>query len=430
MALIKCPDCKKKISDSVDTCPNCGKNLTVDDKAKGFALLKKDTKCKKSWVICVLFLVLLTILCFLDIKFRRSEENKKQWEEKEFYENLDMFLSLCNVYIADLGVKVRELDDVWSNLILKESNDETDKYTKDKNGKFVDFSTAIGKYISNNEEGLEKIKESFDKCEEYFQRIEFCGHYDEFTNTIIGFSEELKEELWAYYNVFYKINFNYNDFARKVFEHKENTKHWINAIKELIKIHQRNETNVKWNFTMDRMINDLVNTSPIIVLLLLLGLDVSIIRYKKKLFILTYILIFVICGVFPKVVRYGNGNLFNSILTLLICLLFLVFLLPSLMEKKKIFSTVFFLIMYGGVIVHILYSFYYRLKIEKIVKIKAIDEFVYELKKVDYAAMFLKVINNDWVMGISVTIIGGYCLKLIDQKIDIKGSELKDKKDA
>lgn len=32
MALIKCPECKKNISTTVDTCPHCGYKLSAEDK--------------------------------------------------------------------------------------------------------------------------------------------------------------------------------------------------------------------------------------------------------------------------------------------------------------------------------------------------------------------------------------------------------------
>ncbi len=47
MALIKCPECKKKISDSVVTCPRCGAVLTEGKKDRSRGKAKKQRKGKR-----------------------------------------------------------------------------------------------------------------------------------------------------------------------------------------------------------------------------------------------------------------------------------------------------------------------------------------------------------------------------------------------
>jgi len=34
MALIACPECKKKVSDTSENCPNCGYKFTIEEKEK------------------------------------------------------------------------------------------------------------------------------------------------------------------------------------------------------------------------------------------------------------------------------------------------------------------------------------------------------------------------------------------------------------
>lgn len=53
MALTKCPDCGKEISDKADACPNCGCPIYKEKKGKG----KKKEKDKKESVESILSLV-------------------------------------------------------------------------------------------------------------------------------------------------------------------------------------------------------------------------------------------------------------------------------------------------------------------------------------------------------------------------------------
>ena len=47
MALIKCPECKKKISDVAEKCPNCGKTITEADIVNAYENKRKREKRKQ-----------------------------------------------------------------------------------------------------------------------------------------------------------------------------------------------------------------------------------------------------------------------------------------------------------------------------------------------------------------------------------------------
>ena len=51
MALIKCPECKKKISNTIKTCPNCGYELKEEDRK-----VKKKKPILKIIILCILLI--------------------------------------------------------------------------------------------------------------------------------------------------------------------------------------------------------------------------------------------------------------------------------------------------------------------------------------------------------------------------------------
>ena len=63
MALITCPDCKKKISDNATACPNCGFQLTPEKISK----IKEDEKKARGsgcWVVIAMIIIIPNIINF------------------------------------------------------------------------------------------------------------------------------------------------------------------------------------------------------------------------------------------------------------------------------------------------------------------------------------------------------------------------------
>ncbi|MCF7802494.1 MAG: hypothetical protein K9N34_10825 [Candidatus Marinimicrobia bacterium] len=60
MSLLACPECKKKISDTTDTCPNCGYQLTPEKISE----IKEEEKKKKRGcgIGCLSIIVIIIIL--------------------------------------------------------------------------------------------------------------------------------------------------------------------------------------------------------------------------------------------------------------------------------------------------------------------------------------------------------------------------------
>lgn len=73
MSMIKCPECKKKISDKAKTCPHCG--APIPDKSSVSPTLQKKTR--KSG--CLIFIVVVAIFIFIGSNMNHhSEETESE----------------------------------------------------------------------------------------------------------------------------------------------------------------------------------------------------------------------------------------------------------------------------------------------------------------------------------------------------------------
>lgn len=191
MALIKCPDCKKKISDSVEKCPKCGCKLSEDMIIE--AKNKKERGRKKKRVIIIFSLIFtFLIVVGLTTAYFVNENNKKIEEEKriekkkeeeeqrkkkkadektkkrklkrEFYQKTIALNSSSNKMSEYLQEKSVIISNTWSNAIFKSKNKDTNKYTIEK-GKFVDFNKAVNNAIEDifEKKQFEKIYQEYEK---------------------------------------------------------------------------------------------------------------------------------------------------------------------------------------------------------------------------------------------------------------------------
>lgn len=65
MALIKCTECGKQISDTVSNCPNCGMVMTEEKKFEGYKLIQKDKNKPGIGLYSVLFGIFIPIVGFI-----------------------------------------------------------------------------------------------------------------------------------------------------------------------------------------------------------------------------------------------------------------------------------------------------------------------------------------------------------------------------
>lgn len=164
---------------------------------------------------------------------------------------------------------------------------------------------------------------------------------------------------------------------------------------------------------MDNLFNYIVNLSPLILLFILMILDISIIKHKEKMLIVSYFFMLFFSCIYQYIIIYTYGDLFKAILSEIIIVVFLILFLRLILEKGKKFQNFIFLLIYGILIMMILYSFYYRLKAEDIIKIKIIDDIINKAKKIDYIDVFIKIINQPWTIAIFSPIIIKIIIKIM-----------------
>lgn len=231
MALIKCTDCKKKISDSVDVCPNCGKKLTDDDKAKGLLLIRNSKKKKRFIIGGVVILAVLSVCCTLfvinqDLKKKKEEERiaieKNKKEEEEYIKQHNEYVNSMNeCYNAaqEMNEKIQELSSlitrVWHNSIFEEKNKDTDKYTI-KNGKFQSFEDSVNKCIEKEVQKKKFLNVGTDFADKYAKILkleiperdkESFGEYDTFIR-------DYAKMIYDFYQFAIMPSGNYNEFSQ------------------------------------------------------------------------------------------------------------------------------------------------------------------------------------------------------------------------
>lgn len=145
MALVKCSECGKEISDTIKKCPNCGyKN-------------KKKLNKKKFVIICIISLVLLIGSC-VSIIMIKNNNTKQQENLVQEYDSL----------IVETGAKI------YVNGVLAQyySGGIVDAWYDCIKSKYCsDFNTRIKNYMSQNGKGLTTLKDNKAEIEKNMQKL-------------------------------------------------------------------------------------------------------------------------------------------------------------------------------------------------------------------------------------------------------------------
>ena len=151
MALIKCPECGKEISDKAAACPHCGCPVPVSGNAHllqkhGSSVAVEKHKSLLKYIIFVVFAVIAAIFFFY---------NQKQAADKaaraEYISNVHSISDEMLAGAAEAEDVCNTAKSVWYNAIFEKSSSSTDKFTKIGDSKyFRDFDSALNELYSDD----------------------------------------------------------------------------------------------------------------------------------------------------------------------------------------------------------------------------------------------------------------------------------------
>lgn len=143
MALIKCPECGKEISDTSKACVHCGFKLEVSEKEKK----KNKKKIVKIVIILVVVALLAGLVLFIRAKVAESKARAQEIRERSRAELYKSDLYLISFKILSAGAETERcgnlVRDVWYNTIWEKDDPDTDIYTKSNGVFYDDFNDAL-----------------------------------------------------------------------------------------------------------------------------------------------------------------------------------------------------------------------------------------------------------------------------------------------
>lgn len=135
MSLIKCPECKKKISDNVDKCPNCGNPITDEIKITSIQLMEQQQEQNRKLMkkICIIAIIVVCLCIVLSAVY--------------YILNLEKIsISKAQEYMANQQYeKVIKILDKYkdSNDTAKELYDDATFMTSDEGEFLIDFADGL-----------------------------------------------------------------------------------------------------------------------------------------------------------------------------------------------------------------------------------------------------------------------------------------------
>lgn len=199
MALIKCPECEKEISNKVKSCPNCGYPMIEEGEAYAtepqqveLTSVKIKTKPTLKKNASILIISLVTIIIFI-FGYKTVSENKAEQIYKQSYNEYIDNLYLVQLSMFNGAAKAESIcnlvSQVWKNTIYKEKSYKTDDYTR-PNGYFVsDFNIAITNFYddSSTKNKIGDIKSNQDRVQELMKTLKSTPEgLDKCYETVLG----------------------------------------------------------------------------------------------------------------------------------------------------------------------------------------------------------------------------------------------------
>ena len=121
MAMITCPECKKKISETADSCPNCGYQKIAEIK-------KKEQQALKGCGIGCLSVIVIFVVIYMIGSFSSNDSGNKSPDKNLLPREVDGFYigedMLFVGMSADDCFAILAPDDLVRQTIVKDPNDE------------------------------------------------------------------------------------------------------------------------------------------------------------------------------------------------------------------------------------------------------------------------------------------------------------------
>ena len=181
MALVKCQECGKEISDTVKVCPNCG--------------FKEKKSIPKNKLIIIIATVAILVCGSIVTGIIIHNNNVKQQENaKKDYEQL-LIKTGGKTYIYGLVAQMRcyDIGQVWYSAIFKKRYDWDSKYYSYYDS---DFNKAINNYTVANKDALLKLSNTKD---------EVAGDMKKLKNMPNDSYKETYDSIVEFYGVFSKL---------------------------------------------------------------------------------------------------------------------------------------------------------------------------------------------------------------------------------
>jgi hypothetical protein len=143
MALIKCPECNKQISDRVKACPHCGYPL-VDEGSNAQEPLQVNVtsiklnngKGKSFKKLIIMIVALASIAAFAVILIKKKQKD-------DYIDRLNTVYDIVIIGASKAETLCNLTQRVWRNCIFEDYDTETNKYTRTAYGYHSDFNVAL-----------------------------------------------------------------------------------------------------------------------------------------------------------------------------------------------------------------------------------------------------------------------------------------------
>ncbi len=188
---IRCSECGAVLAETDEICPNCGcpvEKITKQEEAKPqqveVASIKMAAKTKK----IIIGIIIAIIICVGGgVGYKIYSDNKAEQLYRESYNEYIDNLGQAQILMLSSGSDAELLCNltlrVWGNAISEDSDNETDKYTKNKYGVWNDFNTALAnlyadssttRKVSNIKSNQSSVKDLIKKLQNPPEGLEKC----------------------------------------------------------------------------------------------------------------------------------------------------------------------------------------------------------------------------------------------------------------